>query len=119
MGRQRKCLSGGSSARRCRLMKLHELCNVACHPQQATFVVPPPGAIAPEFVFATEGNRHFYAVQPRNHDLMLGAEPEFDPSVAIVGLSPAANQVGDFVAEYRATKTYDKAARSCCFKGLA
>lgn len=86
-------------------MKLRELCPVACHANQSNFVVPPPGALAREFQFATEGGRRFYAIQPRNYGLEIGAELDFNPSVAIVGLSPARNQIEDFVAEFGRRRT--------------
>ena len=35
------------------------------------------------------------------------------------GCPPAENQIKDFEKAYRVTKSYDAAARSCCFKGLA
>lgn len=102
--------------------KLSELCAFACHSEQPEFLIPPPGALRGAFCHAEQNNeqgvaRRFYAVHPKNHDLV--AEPHLNPAVAIVGLSAADTQIEAFLATYARTKSYDKAARDACFKGLA
>jgi hypothetical protein len=100
-------------------LKLSELCPFPCHPHQATFTIPPPGSLERAFVFNPADKRHFYAIHPKNHDLDPAFEPHLNPKVAIVGLSAADTQIVAFVHTYARTKSYDKAARDACFKGLA
>lgn len=65
--------------------------------------------------FASSDGRDYFAVLLRNH----WEEGPFKPKLAVVGLSPAANQIQRFVETYRLTGSYQEASIKGAFAGLA
>jgi hypothetical protein len=61
-------------------------------------------------------SRDYFAVLLRNHD--ISCTPGLNPRIAIVGLSPASTQIGEFRDEYKVTKDYAAASIAGAFAGL-
>lgn len=101
------------------MLKLTDLCAVPCHAAKADFVIPPPGSLEQAFIWNPKDRRRFFAIHPKNHELDPALNPHLNPSVAIIGLSPAQNQLDAFAKTYARTKDYGKAARAACFAELA
>jgi hypothetical protein len=98
-------------------MRLGDLCPAPCFPRAAAFEVPAPGCVSQKLRFDSEGERDFFAVLLNNHDPRMVRT--LNPKVAIVGLSPAGNQISDFVTTYRETGDYGRASVAGAFAGLA
>ena len=98
-------------------MKLGDLCSAPCFSCASTFEIPLPGCNKEQLKFDLERERDFYAVLLRNHDLSHASK--LDPKIAVVGLSPAGNQIDEFLDEYRRTGDYAKASVAGAFAGLA
>ena len=98
-------------------MKLGDLCHAPCFPTASAFEVPAPGCGSEHLKFASELNRDYYAVLLRNHD--IARTPGLNPRVAVVGLSPAGNQIKEFVSAYRNSRDYAMASIAGAFAGLA
>lgn len=98
-------------------MKLGSLCAAPCFPEAPMFDIAAPGCGANDLKFGTAQGRDYYAVLLRNHDLTTAER--FDPRVAIVGLSPAGNQIAEFVSAYRSTRDYGSASIAGAFAGLS
>ena len=96
-------------------MKIGDFCPAPCFPSAAAFEIPPPGVTASQLRFGRDGDRDFYAVLLNNHPPL--ARPR-RARVAIVGLSPAANQIDAFVAAYRRYGDYGQASVSGAFAEL-
>lgn len=97
-------------------MKLGDICPAPCLPSAHSFEIPKPGATASQLRFGRDGDRDFYAVLLNNHD---PRHVPMEARVAIVGLSPAANQISAFVEAYRRTGDYGAASTSGAFAGLS
>lgn len=97
-------------------MKLGSICPAPCFPLAAAFDVPPPGCRASQLQFGCDGGREFHAILLTNHDL---AQSRPDPKLAIVGLSPAATQIDEFVTVYGRTGSYAEASMAGAFSGLS
>ena len=99
-------------------MRLNALCSAPCFPHARDFLIPAPGCSRAALRFSPpEGGRDFYAVLLRNHraqDLT-----RLNPKIAIVGLSPAGNQIDAFREAYASSGDYDTAAIAGAFAGLA
>ena len=99
-------------------MKLGDLCPAPCFPNAKDFAIPGPGCGRAALRFSPpEADRDFYAVLLRNHrahDII-----KLNPKIAIVGLSPAGNQIDAFRAAYTSSGDYDTAAIAGAFAGLA
>lgn len=78
--------------------------------------VPPPGAPRDHFLFHRDGDRKLFLIMPTNHPVPHAAA--LNPRIAIVGLSPAANQIQGFLDRYRSTRDYNAAAQWASFKGM-
>jgi hypothetical protein len=98
-------------------MKLGDLCPAPCFVTASAFEVPAPGCSPAHLKFASELGRDYYAVLLRNHD--TSRVPGLNPRVAVVGLSPAGNQIREFRDTYAATKDYATASIAGAFAGLA
>lgn len=98
-------------------MRLCNLCSAPCFPTASNFELPLPGVSRDALKFATEGNRNFYAVLLNNHPPQLRGT--LNPKVAIVGLSPAGNQIDEFVLDYSRSGEYGEASVAGAFAGLA
>lgn len=99
-------------------MKLGDICSAPCFPQASGFDIPAPGECRQaDLHFGRDGERDFYAVLLRNHP--PEALETLDPRVAIVGLSPAGNQIAAFADHYRQTGNYGAASMAGAFAGLA
>ena len=98
-------------------MKLCDICAAPCFPTAGNFELPPPGATRDGLKFATEQDRDFYAVLLNNHPPMHRST--LNPKVAVVGLSPAGNQIDEFVAAYSRSGDYGVASVAGAFAGLA
>jgi uracil-DNA glycosylase len=98
-------------------MRLCDLCSAPCFPAASNFELPPPGASRDRFKFATEDDRDFYAVLLNNHPPQLRGT--LNPKVAVVGLSPAGNQIDEFVLAYSRSGEYGEASVAGAFAGLA
>lgn len=98
-------------------MKLGDICPAPCIAEANLFAVPRPGCSSSELRFGTSEGRDYFAVLLRNHDFSKG-QP-LSPRVAVVGLSPAANQIDAFVGAYRDTQAYGEAAIRGAFAGLS
>lgn len=98
-------------------MKLCDLCPAPCFAEAGDFALPAPGATQGDLKFATEGDRDFYAVLLNNHPPQLRGA--LNPKVAIVGLSPAGNQIEEFVTAYSSSREYGEASVAGAFAGLA
>jgi hypothetical protein len=96
-------------------MKLAELCPAPCFSTAPSFDIPSPGCKRDQLRFARDG-RDYYAVLLRNHDLSA-SKP--NPRLAIVGLSPAGNQIDEFMEVYRTTGDYASASIAGAFAGLS
>lgn len=96
-------------------MKLAAICPAPCFSTAPTFDIPSPGCNRDQLRFAQDG-RDYYAVLLRNHDLTA---PKLDPRVAVVGLSPAGNQISEFVDVYRTSGDYAAASIAGAFAGLS
>jgi hypothetical protein len=96
-------------------MKLASLCTAPCFSNAPSFDIPSPGCNRDQLRFAEDG-RNYYAVLLRNHDLSA-SKP--NPQLAIVGLSPAGNQIDEFVDVYRKTGDYASASIAGAFAGLS
>ncbi len=98
-------------------MRLCDICPAPCFPAAGNFEIAPPGVAKDGLKFATERDRDFYAILLNNHP------PQFRstlrPKVAIVGLSPAANQIDEFVSAYLRSGDYGLASVAGAFAGLA
>jgi len=81
------------------------------------FDIPAPGCGANNLKFGTAQGRNYYAVLLRNHD--VATAKRLNPRVAIVGLSPAGNQIAEFVSAYRSTRDYSGASIAGAFAGLS
>jgi hypothetical protein len=100
-------------------MKLGNLCPAPCFASASEFELPRPGCNRTGLRFqdsAIDG-REYYAVLLRNHD--LAASSQLNPKLAVVGLSPAGNQIDQFTDVYRRTGDYAKASIAGAFAGLA
>jgi hypothetical protein len=98
-------------------MKLGDLCSAPCFAHAPDFVIPEPKCSSADLKFAREDGRDYYAVLLSNHD--LSRQTTLSPRIAIVGLSPAGNQIGEFTAAYRRTGNYASASVAGGFAGLA
>lgn len=98
-------------------MKLAEICPAPCFINAANFMIPKPGCKKAALKFESAEGRSYYSVLLRNHD--VSKNRELNPKVAIVGLSPAGNQIDEFVAAYRQTGDYGEAAIRAAFAGLS
>jgi len=98
-------------------MKLGDICPAECFENAGGFEIPPPGCDALGLKFASECGRDYFAVLLRNQEIAWPAE--FDPRVAIVGLSPASNQISAFVRSYARTRNYGAASVEGAFAELA
>lgn len=98
-------------------MRLCELCPAPCFPGAADFELPAPGTARDALKFATEGDRDFFAVLLNNHPPQLRGT--LNPKVAIVGLSPAGNQIDEFVTAYSRSREYGEASVAGAFARLA
>lgn len=96
-------------------MKLGDICPAPCFVTAADFVIPRPGCERDQLEFEHKDGRRFYAIPLRNHP----AASSINPRIAIVGLSPAGNQIEDFLTSYRATGSYELALINAAFAGLA
>jgi hypothetical protein len=87
-----------------------------CLPEPRIFEVPSPGAGKAAFAFHKERDRQLFFIMPRNHP----AQPlaGFNPRIMLVGLSPAGNQIQGFLDKYRASGSYDEAARWASFRDM-
>jgi hypothetical protein len=97
-------------------MKLGDICSTPCFTSAAQFDIPPPGCNRRQLQFEHDG-RDYYAVLLRNHDVASAAK--LNPRLAVVGLSPAGNQIDEFVDVYGATRDYFAASVAGAFAGLA
>lgn len=97
-------------------MKLGEICSAPCFPSAASFNIPAPGCTANQLRFGGDGGRTYYSVLLTNHDLQT-TQP--NPKIAIVGLSPASTQIGEFVSVYNETGSYALASQAGAFAGLS
>lgn len=97
-------------------MKLGEICTAPCFPSAASFNIPAPGCGASQLRFGGDNGRAYFSVLLTNHDLQT-TRP--NPKVAIVGLSPASTQIGEFVSVYKATGSYSLASKAGAFAGLS
>ncbi len=97
-------------------MKLGAICSAPCFPGAGRFDIPPPGSPASSFGFGRDGDRDFFAVLLNNHP--PASRPEA-ARVAIVGLSPAATQIEEFVTAYQQTGDYGQASVAGAFAGLS
>lgn len=98
-------------------MKLGDICSAPCLSGAFGFEIPVPGCGRKQLQFGNSEGRDYYAVLLRNHDLQRTAE--INPRVAIVGLSPAATQIDEFVSAYRQSGDYADAAIKGAFAGLS
>lgn len=87
-----------------------------CLPSPKNVTVPSPGASQRAFMFHRDRDREMFLIMPRNHP----APPPslFNPKVALVGLSPAGNQIQGFLDRYARARDYDAAASWASFRGL-
>lgn len=97
-------------------MRLCEICAAPCFPNVGDFELAPPGASRAHFKFAAEGDRDFYAILLNNHPPQL--RDTLRPKVAIVGLSPARTQIGQFVTAYSHLRDYGAASVAGAFAQL-
>lgn len=97
-------------------MKLGDICSAPCFANAAQFDIPPRGCKRNELKFEHDG-RDYYAVLLKNHDIFSTAT--LSPRLAVVGLSPARNQIDKFVDVYEATGDYFAASVGGAFAGLA
>jgi hypothetical protein len=65
--------------------------------------------------FAHQDGRRFYSVLLSNHP----PGGSVNPRIAIVGLSPAGNQIAQFVDAYRDSRSYSDSSISAAFSGLS
>ncbi len=96
-------------------MKLGDICSAPCFRSASDFIIPRPGCSQEQLEFAHESGRRFYAVLLSNHP----SASSVNPRVAIVGLSPAGNQIEQFVTAYNETGSYSDASVAAAFAGLA
>ena len=95
-------------------MRLGDICNAPCFAHAAGFQIPGPGCSREDLEFGHEQGRRFYAVLLENHLLNEAANPR----VAIVGLSPAGNQIDDFLKIYQRGTSYQNASARAAFADL-
>lgn len=100
-----------------RSMKLSSLCPAPCFAHAGDFEIASPGCSASDLNFGRDEGRSFFAVLLRNH--RPEALPQLNPKLAIVGLSPGANQITSFLASYQRTGDYGQASVDGAFAGLA
>jgi hypothetical protein len=105
-------------------MKLGSLCPAPCFPDAPAFEMPPPGCSAAQLKFGSERSnlgskesRDYYAVLLRNHDTRRAVK--LNPRIAVVGLSPASNQIREFRDTYSTTEDYGAASIAGAFAGLS
>lgn len=98
-------------------MKLSNLCPAPCFANAGEFEIAAPGCRAADLRFGQDAGRDFFAVLLRNH--RPDALPRLNPKLAIVGLSPAGNQITGFLEAYRRTSAYGQASVAGAFAGLA
>jgi len=98
-------------------MKLVDICPAPCFTNAASFTIPEPGCNKAALKFESADGRSYYSVLLRNHD--VSKNRDLSPKVAIVGLSPAGNQIDEFVTAYRQTGNYGEAAIRGAFAGLS
>lgn len=98
-------------------MKLSNLCSAPCFANAGEFQIAAPGCRTADLRFGQDADRDFFAVLLRNHQ--LDAIPRLNPKLAIVGLSPAGNQITGFLEAYRRTGDYGQASVAGAFAGLA
>jgi hypothetical protein len=96
-------------------MKLSDICPAPCFAHASNFDVPGPGCSAAQLRFEDSG-RQYFSVLLSNHDRR---DPNLSPRVAVVGLSPAATQISEFVEAYAATGSYVEASIRGAFARLA
>lgn len=97
-------------------MRLRDICSAPCFTHAASFEVPAPGCSAAQLKFADDGGRQYFSILLSNHDRR---NPHISPRVALVGLSPAATQIKEFVDSYAETGNYVEASIRGAFAGLA
>lgn len=100
-----------------RRVRLGDLCPAPCFPDAARFELPATAHNRDALRFATEGDRHFYALPLSNHRPSRRAS--LNPRAAIVGLSPAGNQINGFISAIRSQGGYESALVQATFAGLA
>jgi hypothetical protein len=98
-------------------MKLGDICSAPCFARASEFTIPAAGCSQNELEFGHEDGRRYFAVLLRNHDMRRSVA--LNPKVAIVGLSPAANQIDEFVDTYRKSGDYGTASIAGAFASLA
>lgn len=96
-------------------MKLGDICPAPCFELAADFDIPVPGCAAARLKFKDDG-RQYFSVLLSNHDR---CDPNLSPKIAVVGLSPAATQINEFVKSYAGTGSYVEASIRGAFAGLA
>ena len=98
-------------------MRLCDICPAPCFPAAGNFEMPPRGTVKDGLKFASDHDRDFYAVLLNNHPPQ--SRNTLNPKVAVVGLSPARNQIDEFVATYSRSGDYGIASVAGAFAGLA
>lgn len=92
------------------------LCEMPCLKTPRRVVLPPPGSARGDFAFHRDRDRELFLIMPRNHS--LACQRTLNPRVALVGLSPAGNQIDGFLTEYAHSRDYEAAAAWASFRGL-
>jgi hypothetical protein len=96
-------------------MRLGDICDAPCFPRAADFSVPKPGCSADKLKFGDDG-RQYFSVLLSNHDRR---DLAVSPRLALVGLSPGATQLNEFVSYYAKSGSYTEASMRATFAALA